>query len=229
MRTALYFTPARDHPLVHAAVAWLGRDAFGEHAAKGPGIGAIGPDEWAQLTASPRRYGFHATIKAPFALATGKSVADLDAALQAYCMQTPPLEIPRLHLARLGSFFALVPGEPSAELQAFAGDCVRAFEPFRAEPRADDLARREHAYLSDAQKDNLRRWGYPYVFDDFRFHMTLTGPVAEADQDRVEALLRRRFAAFLGQSLPIDSLSLFVEPQSGADFTIFSRHALRCP
>lgn len=229
MRTALYFTPPRDHPLSQAAVSWLGRDAYGETATNGPGFDAIGPDEWASLTASPRRYGFHATIKAPFTLASGKSVADLDAALSAYCMETAPVMLPSLKLARLGSFFALIPGAPSPQLQAFAGDTVRAFELFRAALSEADIARREGSGLSDEQKDNLRRWGYPYVFEQFRFHMTLTGPVPEADQPRIEALLRRHFAAFIGKNLSLDALSLFVEPQRGDDFTVYSAHALRCP
>ena len=229
MRTALYFTPARDHPLSQSAVHWLGRDAYGELAPSGHPFEDTVPAEWAQLTASPRRYGFHATIKAPFPLAPGTSVAALDRALSAYCMETAPVMLPSLELARIGSFFALVPGGPSPELQAFAGDTVRTFEPFRAALSEVDIARRAGANLSDTQKENLRRWRYPYVFDEFRFHMTLTGPVPEADQPRIETLLRRHFAAFIGKSLSLDALSLFVEPQPGADFTVYSSHALRCP
>ncbi|AXS39155.1 DUF1045 domain-containing protein [Breoghania sp. L-A4] len=239
MRTALYFTPRRDHPLLHAAVDWLGRDAYGERVPSGPDLDGSGPDtltteDWAKVTAAPRRYGFHATVKAPFRLARGKSVAELDAALSAYCLETAPVILPGLRLSRLGSFFALVPSEPSAHLQAFAGEAVRAFEPFRAELSDAEIARREKASLTQTQRKNIRDWGYPYVFDDFRFHMTLTGPVPEADQPRVEAALRTHFHAFLGEegtSAPfaVDTLALFVEPEDGADFTIFSAHDLRCP
>jgi hypothetical protein len=33
------------------------------------------------------------------------------------------------------------------------------------------------AGLNQSQVANLDRWGYPYLFADFRFHMTLTGKV----------------------------------------------------
>ena len=36
---------------------------------------------WRALTTEPRRYGFHATIKAPFRLAEDASPSDLSAAL----------------------------------------------------------------------------------------------------------------------------------------------------
>ncbi len=237
MRTALYFTPRSDHPLLHAAVDWLGRDAYGARVPTSPDAvqaGTLAMAEWQTLTASPRRYGFHATLKAPFRLARGKSVATLDAALSAYCMETAPVLLPGLTLSRLGSFFALVPAAPSPYLQALAGETVRTFEPFRAEPDDADIARREKPGLTETQRLNIRAWGYPYVFEDFRFHMTLTGPVPEADQARVEAVLRQHFHDFLGddgtsEPLAIDTLALFVEREAGADFTIYSAHDLRCP
>lgn len=229
MRAAIYFTPPRDHPLTRAAAIWLGRDAYGEAATNWPGFSEIAPDAWASLTSAPRRYGFHATMKAPFSLARGRSLADLDAALQAYGTETPPVELPPLKLARLGAFFALVPDAPCPDLQMLAGDVVRNFDDFRAAPTEVELTRRLKGDLSETQTANIRRWGYPHVFDEFRFHMTLTGPVAESEQDAIEALLRWHFAAFLGKPLPLDCLALFLEPQGGADFTVFSRHALRCP
>lgn len=229
MRTAIYFTPEQYHPLSRAGARWLGRDPWGEDLPGGPALGGLDAGEWAALTASPRRYGFHATIKAPFALARGKSVAALDSALAAFCQETPPFTLPPLKLGRLGSFFALVPEEDCSALDTLAGEVVKAFEPFRAPLRESDLARRRETSLTAVQDENLVRWGYPYVFGDFRFHMTLTGPVDEDRSAFVEQALADQFAPFLGQELAFDGLALFFEPKAGDDFTAFFRHALRMP
>ncbi|WP_321342808.1 DUF1045 domain-containing protein [Breoghania sp.] len=229
MRTAIYFTPAPDHPLTLAAARWLGRNVYGDEAVGEPDHEGISPQDWRELTAAPRRYGFHATLKAPFSLDATRSVAGLDTAIQAWATETAPFELPALALRRIGSFFALVPGEPSETLQGFAGDVVKAFELFRAPLDEVEFARRTKADLTQRQVESVRKWGYPYVFDDFRFHMTLTGPVPQEKQALLQEVLGRQFAEFIGKPLTIDALALCVEPAAGADFTVFSRHALREP
>ena len=229
MRTAIYFTPPPDHPLTLAASRWLGRNAYGDPVLDGPFLNGLAPEEWVELTAAPRRYGFHATLKAPFSLDVHRSVASLDNALQSWCAETAPFVLPSMEIRRIGSFFALVPAASSAELQKMAGDVVRAFEPFRAPLDDAEFARRTAAKLTKPQVENVRKWGYPYVFDDFRFHMTLTGPVREERSAEIVKLLVRQFAGFIGKPMPIDALTLFVEPAAGANFTVFSRHALRDP
>lgn len=226
IRTAIYFTPAAAHPLTEAAARWLGRDAHAGPVAEGPPLGELDPAAWARLTAAPRRYGFHATLKAPFVLAPGTSVAELDTALEAWCRERPPVDLPPLVLSRLGRFYALVPEARSPAVDALAAAVVRDFEPFRAPLDEAEFKRRTAAHLTPPQVENVRRWGYSYVFDDFRFHMTLTGPVPEAECAAVEAALRRQFAAFLGSPLRIDALSLFLEPRLNGDFTVVSRHPL---
>ena len=59
--------------------------------------------------------------------------------------------------------------------------------------------------------------------DDFRFHMTLTGPVPDERQAAVTAVLQRRFASFLDRPLAIDALAVFVESGPGADFYVAAR------
>ena len=106
---------------------------------------------------------------------------------------------------------------------------MRAFEPFRVPLDEEEFARRTAADLNEAQIENVRNWGYPCVFEDFRFHMTLTGSVAEEKRSVVGDLLQRKFEAFIGKPLTIDALALFLEPATGADFMVFSRHALGAP
>ena len=221
MRAAIYFTPPADAPLTRLAADWLGRDAF-EAVPTRPAEA-----EREAIVAEPARYGFHATMKAPFRLAEGASVAALDEALAAFCAAQSAPGIARLALRRIAHFFALVPDETEPALDKLAGDCVRAFEPFRAPLSTRDWERRRPETLTTRQRRHLEDWGYPHVFEDFRFHMTLTGRVADEAAPPVEAALARHFEPVLGQPLPIDGLALFVEPEPGGPFIVHSRHPLR--
>lgn len=229
MRYAVYFTPAHDHPLTLAAAEWLGRDAFSGVALAQTPVEGFEAANLAELTADPRRYGFHATLKAPFALKEGLSEADLLETFDQVCDRHSAFEIPRVTISRIGPFFALVPSEPSETLQAFAADMVKAFEPFRAPLSEADIARRKPERLSDAQREHLLTWGYPYVFEEFRFHMTLTGPVPEEQAPAMAEALHHHFNAFEGPPLSIDGLALFTETERGAPFIVHSRQPLAAP
>ena len=224
MRCAVYFIPPREHPLCAAAASWLGRDPYtGEEVEAflaGPG-GA----EHERLTAAPRRYGFHATIKAPFRLADGRSIGELSQQLAALAASLGGFDL-RLVIARLGSFFALVPEPPVAALEAVAAGIVADLDYLRAPLSEADRKRRKLDQLSERQREYVETWGYPYVFDEFRFHMTLTGPVASEDQPRVERALISHFGA--GPILvPFDQLAIAVEPHEGAPFHVQSVHRFR--
>lgn len=226
MRYALYFTPAEDAPLTRTAAHWLGRDVFSGEILPRETHPDFGPEELSELTADPRRYGFHATLKAPFSLQDGCSEADLLAAMAAFCEAHTTFAIPSVIVGRLGPFFALVPGALHPPLQDFAAAVVEAFEPFRAPLSDVDIARRNPDRLSERQRQNLLTWGYHHVFEDFRFHMTLTGPVPEARAELMATLLESRFAPFIRRPLTIDSLTLFIEPERGAPFVVHSRQPL---
>ncbi|MDP9838495.1 putative phosphonate metabolism protein [Neorhizobium huautlense] len=227
MRYAIYFTPSKDDALTQAASLWLGRDAYEGRDLSAPADTGLAEDEWRTITADPRRYAFHATLKAPFSLADGKDEASLVAAVDAFAAQTEAFDIPELVVAGLGPFFALVPGEPNPILQDFAGSIVEHFEPFRAPLSDADIARRKPEKLSEAQRNYLHEFGYPYVMEEFRFHMTLTGPVPEERREAMHALLTERFAAFTGTPRRIDALTVFVEPQRGAPFSVLHRVPLK--
>jgi putative phosphonate metabolism protein len=224
MRVAIYFTPPADHRLTTAATLWLGRDAFTGRPMPTPPDATVGVGT---ITAEPRRYGFHATMKAPFRLPRDRTLAELDRVLAAFCACIAPIKAMQLKIERLGSFFALTPASRDAAVVALAASVVERFEPFRAPPEADELARRTAAGLNAAQQRNLARWGYPYVFDEFRFHMTLTGPIAPVQRDAVLGVLQERFGALLADPIEIDALALFVQAGSRADFLVHARHPLQ--
>ncbi|GGD92603.1 hypothetical protein GCM10011390_09170 [Aureimonas endophytica] len=214
MRAALYFTPPADAALTRAAALWLGRDAFSGAATRAPDP-AIDP-----LVADPARYGFHATLRAPFRPKDGVTLADLASALDAFAATRRAFDLPKAVIARLDGFLALVPAAPSPDLAALESAILEAFEPFRAPLTADEVARRRPERLSEHQRNLLDRWGYPYVRDEFRFHMTLTNSLAGDALERTETDLRRRLAEFDGAPLAIGGLALFVEEERGAPFTV---------
>lgn len=223
LRYAIYFTPQQHDPLTDAAARWLGRDAFSGETFPLSKLGELSRDEITELTTDPRRYGFHATLKAPFGLAPGKTEKELLDALEAFCAKTKPFDIPKVILGQIGALFAVVPDRVYPELQSFAASIVESFEPFRAPLSEADIARRKPERLTAAQQDNLQVWGYPYVFDDFRFHMTLTGQVPVDRADVMRAVLIERFSALVDRPLSINGLALFREDTRGTPFLVQSR------
>lgn len=223
MRVAIYATPPAGAALTRAAALWLGRDAFSGEPTRDPDP-AIDP-----LVAEPARYGFHATMRAPFRIAEGSDLEDVDARLADFCASRPAVTLPAIELAAIGSFFALVPAGPSVPLAELEAELLEAFEIFRAPLTEAEIARRRPDRLTDRQKAHLTAYGYPHVLEDFRFHMTLTGSVPDAERARIASLLAERFAAFDGAPLVIDSLALFIEPEPGAPFRVHSLHHFAGP
>lgn len=221
-RYAIYFTPAPG-PLTQVCTAWLGWDMATGQDMPSPDVAGL-PLPVAQITETPRKYGLHATMKPPFRLAQGATQTMLNDALATFCATRSPVILDGLDLARLGRFLALRPLGDEGALNALAADTVRGFDAFRAPLTEAEMIRRREAGLTAEQDSLLRAWGYPYVMDQFRFHITLTGklPVAQARQT-AEAL-----APVLTPLLPapfvIDALSLAGEDAQGR-FHLISRHA----
>jgi putative phosphonate metabolism protein len=222
VRYAFYISPDEHAPLTAAAERWLGSNPFTGKTRNLEPLGDFTAAELAVLTADPRRYGFHGTLKAPFELAPGMTEAQLLDAFDTFSDTRSSFEIPEMVLGQLGPFFALVPASACAPLQDLADETVRRFSPFRAPLSEPDIARRKPEQLSGRMRRNLFEWGYPYVFESFRFHMTLTGPVPAEQQPAMRALLEQAFAPFIGKPMTVTSLALFVEPARGAPFTVHS-------
>ena len=226
MRYAIYFTPRQDEPLARIAANWLGRDPFGAATRPAEAVGDLAAAEVAFHTASARRYGFHATLKAPFRLAATETEAALRAALDAFAEMTQPVTIPRLVVSQIDGFFALVTDGPLPALNLFANDVVRDFDRFRAPLTETEIERRNPDSLKPAEFRNLCQWGYPYVFETFRFHMTLSGRAGPQESPRLRAAIDSLFADVLRQPVLVDALTLFVETEPGAPFMVLSHHAL---
>ena len=170
---------------------------------------------FADITARPRKYGLHGTLKPPFTLAPDSSPERLAEDVGAVAATLSPVRFAELKLVEIGPFLALVPqGEPGP-LEAHAAALVARLDAHRAEPTDEDLARRRKTSLSARQEHLLETWGYPYVMDEFRFHITLTGPLPPEDRAQVREALDRWIGPVLPRPFEIGSICLFGEPANG--------------
>jgi hypothetical protein len=201
-------------PLAQFCAAWLGWNAATGEWPEAPQIDGL-PLPAHDITATPRKYGLHGTVKPPFKLAEGTCFEGLQAAFQMLCAGRAPIQLDGLHLSRLGSFLALTPVGQTTDLSATAAAVVETLDPFRAPPSAADLARRRKARLSPRQDALLVKWGYPYVFEEFRFHITLTGRLKPEALQQVSLALRPHIEPHLPQPFVINALTLCGEDQSG--------------
>lgn len=228
-RYAIYWTPDPGGPLAAFGAAWLGRDpALGQDV---PAMALPGIDAAAQRSAtrSPRRYGLHGTLKPPFALAAGATPADLEQRLAAFAAATSPFPVPALCLAGIKGFLALVPSAPCPAIDALAAAAVRDFDDLRAPTSQAELARRRAAGLSARQDEHLLRWGYPYVFEDFAFHVTLTERLDGQERERFRATLAPHVAPFCADPWHFDAVSLLRQESADAPFVLVSRMPLGGP
>ena len=229
-RYALYFTPDPASALGRFGSACLGYDAASGERCAPLRIKGCTAEAWSALTEEPRRYGFHATLKAPFHLAAGMVEADVIAAVDAFAASHHVFAFDGLRVALLSQFVALVPSQPSAPLHQLAARAVEALERLRAPLSEADAARRLRSPLSPAQRDNLLRWGYPYVFDEFRFHMTLTGALEDARRAPVLAALSALYSEQVGEGpVGVDHVALFRQDRRDAPFRIIRRSPLTAP
>lgn len=226
MRYAIYFTPSMYDPLSVAAASWLGRNVYSGEAPEAPSIAGFSRQELAFHTAVPRRYGFHGTIKAPFRLHDDTSEPALLKSLMHFASTMTPFEIPKMEIGRHGEFFGLAPSAPCEQMNHLAASVIQAFDAFRAPLSDIEIERRDPDRLTAPQFSNLHRWGYPYVMDEFRFHMMLTGPVNSNLNARFETALRDFFEPVIEGPLKISSLALFIEPEPGAPLRVHSQHPL---
>lgn len=208
-RYALYYAPDGDSPWAAFGSSWLDPNAA-----------------FAAYTAAPRRYGFHATLKPPFRLARGASLAALVTALERFCARQTAFRLPPLEVAELDGFLALAPLVKDPRIDALAAACLRGLDRFRAPSLASELERRRKAGLSLREDSLLQRWGYPYVMDRFRFHLSLTGDLRGVQPEPAAAVRRAAsaaVAAIAGEPLVLDSICIFEEPAPGACFRVVHR------
>ena len=218
-RYAIYYAPGRASRWWAFGATWLGRDEERDVALPRPPVGAGHLKGMDAITAQPRRYGFHATLKAPFRLKPGLTADNLRARLQSFANTQRAVALGHLAPVWLDGFVALVPEAEDPGLRELASRCVTELDELRAEPTPAERARRR-IDPADARAMELdQRYGYPHVLERFRFHMTLTGPVDDALSRQIIEQLAHPVAQLNAQEpAMLDRLCLFVESRQGAPF-----------
>jgi putative phosphonate metabolism protein len=230
-RYAVYFTLPMTDPIYQIASRWLDYDVYNGKRSKIPEEIDIAPcyNLFRSHTTSPRRYGFHATLKPPFRLKSDTTPDQLIRSLQQFSSNTEAFECSPLSIQRIGRFLALIPEQPCVKLNDLAAQCVEAFEPFRAPLNEMEYQNRQPEKLSTRQRALLDQWGYPYVYDEFRFHMTLTNNLPELLVEPAEQCLQTIFDGVLGQPFWVDRIYLFRQKAKDKKFKIISEFPLLNP
>ncbi|QRX84021.1 phosphonate metabolism protein/1,5-bisphosphokinase (PRPP-forming) PhnN [Glaciimonas sp. PAMC28666] len=233
-RYALYFAPIHNDAWWNAGMHWLGRDAATNLTVAQPGVANGSSANLHQLTTDARRYGFHATLKAPFRLENGFSEAHLVAMAHSFSSLQNAFEVKDLGVHRLGNFLALQTTDPASKQQisALAMRCVRYFDLLRAPPTKAELTKRRKTTLSDRQEALLAQWGYQYTEEEYRFHLTLTDSLVSQDKEFAAAIRRaaeKCFSTAVATTKPfmIDGLTIFKESFPGAAMTIWKHFPFR--
>jgi hypothetical protein len=150
-------------------------------------------------------YGFHATLVAPFpSLVRLETLIEV---LNSVALRTKTIEVGPLELSLLEPGFpALIPKNQSSAINDLESTLVRVFSQFRPPLTKEELARREP--LTARQRTLAKKWGYPYVLDQFRYHLTLGDNLADPDEE--PSRNKQNFLDYLNSLFNEKMLSEFV-------------------
>ena len=226
-RYAIYYAPEEGTELHDFGRRWLGRDAISGEACPQDLPDGISEETFGDLTKAPGHYGFHGTLKPPFRLISGATREALECALAEFCKLRQPVIITGLRLVWLDDFLAMTPARSESGLHDLADDCVRVFDPFRNPPGEAELRQRRMAGLTPRQDRYLLQWGYPYVMEAFRFHLTLSGRIFDPDiRARLFEAAAGLTESFLNRPLKVDSICLFFQNDTASPFIMVDRFRL---
>jgi hypothetical protein len=232
-RYALYLTPPPDSDLWRFGCDVIGRDALTGASCEGFSLEGYSRVSWRIMTSDPRRYGFHATLKAPFPLRLDLDIADLYDFVAEFARKQSPFDAGELKVSFIKAgrglaFVALKPEGAFKELRSFEAGVVRGLDKLRAPLVESSREYRASERLTPRQAYYLHAWGYPYVLDEFDPHFTLNNAIPDAD--RVARLLEWEFGLRVpSRALHVDALTLFGQSEPGGEFRILRRFPLGRP
>lgn len=220
-RVAIFYAPGSQTPLANFGAHWLGWDVEQAKSVPHPQIDGL-PEPIEVLVATPQKYGFHGTLKAPFRIRHDQTIDSLKEAMKAFSDQRKPFVIGKMKVATLGRFVAIIQEKASDNFAGFASEIVRNFEDYRAPLSDEDIAKRREAGLTPRQDELMLKWGYPYIFDEFKFHLTLTGKLSEQNAQSVCDRLTDHLKPILDTPVQAVDLCLYGEREDGR-FEIIER------
>jgi Protein of unknown function (DUF1045) len=212
MRYAVYFCPAADNALSTFGNEWFATTSV-------PGITE---KRFQALMADVRRYGWHATLSASFELVEHANYKTLHEKVADIARSFTPFDLP-LRIDWLNGFLALRPSADETHVNALAERCVRDLNPLRA-PVSEAAWDRRAGGLDEVERALFKEFGYPYVLDRFRFHMTLSAPATNEEEHALREYLLPKVAE---RSIArIDALTVCCEKETGTNFEPVARIAL---
>ena len=99
-------------------------------------------------------------------------------------------------------------------LECFAR-LVRELDNLRAPLSDAELKRRRASGLTPAQDALLTKWGYPYVMDEFRFHLTLSGKLQADELQSLKSILQSHISHLTRTPIRVDDVGLVGEAEDG--------------
>ncbi|MEL7043133.1 MAG: DUF1045 domain-containing protein [Pseudomonadota bacterium] len=224
-RYAIYFAPSAETLLWKSGSEWLGRDAYSGSPVERREFPGTRDEDIDRLTSSASHYGFHATMKAPFVLKEGFTEDQLLKYLESFSLEQSSFEA-KLSVRPLGQFLALRLLSGMEQMRKLHEDCVRKFDKFRAPLTMEDIERRRKANLSPDQDARMLEWGYPYIFDDFRWHMTLSNRIlSDSTRDKMLEHVQAFFKDVIAKPILIDGVAVYRQVDLNAPFNIIGRAA----
>jgi 2'-5' RNA ligase len=227
IRYAVYFAPGKASGWQSFGAQWLGRSEFDLQPLPLCALDGITSNQLEELTRVPRRYGFHATLKAPFRLAPGVAASELTDRMAKLARLLRPLPLGAMTVVTLGNFVALVPCAAVDGLHGLAEACVTELDDLRAPLAAHELSRRVKEPLDARATELLKLCGDPHVLERYQMHFTLTGPVTAQEAARVTRVVTAPIERLNRQEpLVLDRLCLFMEPAADSAFLRIADFAL---
>lgn len=217
LRYAIYDLPENEK-LAESGAHWLGWDTLNACNVPAPDFPGI-----ESVTSVPRKYGFHATLKPPFRLADDCSFDALSEAVSQLASKSMPAVCNSLKVSTIGSFLAITPAAETSQIDQLAFQCVTSLDHLRAPLTDAEMSRRRAPGLTERQEQLLQDWGYPYIADEFNYHITLTGKLEHHELRKWHALAVIYFE--LPTPYKIDSLALVGENEDGS-FELINRYRL---
>lgn len=228
-RYAIFYTPQPGTPLATFGRSWFGRANDGATLQAFSETGLTLTSAPRTPSSVPRYSGLHAVFKSPFSLRDGMGPDALKARLISFARRRKAVETGPLTLAREGRFLVLRPEKPTPALDWLAAQCVAAFDGFadpRAERREGIKSERQPQQLNDHQRLLLSCFGDPHVLSEYRFSITLTGPLEGPHLERVTQALWPMLEEICANGVSVDGLSLLGKPDGQAPLRLIGRYRL---
>jgi uncharacterized protein DUF1045 len=225
VRYAIFYTPQPGTALSAFGRSWFGRanDGATLEAFSDSGLSAA----FTRLPTAVARYsGLHAVFKQPFALKTDIAAEALKTRLVSFAQRRKPVATGPLTLSRAGRFLVLRPVRPAPALDWLAAQCVTTFDSFAAPMSDADREERGAPHHNDYQRLLLESYGDTNVLNEYRFHITLTGPLDNGHLERVAQALWPVIEDICAEGVTVDALSLFGDPGGRTPLRLIGRHRL---